>query len=160
MNIQNINCIAILDKTGEVLIKREYKDTDIATIFKKLKTENNELSIVGEDLVIYKNLQDIFLFISSGLETNDIFLYKALDAFYVALLKVLKSFPDKSSIMSKYDLVVLLIDNFVFEGILMEDDGEKLAESVLKRPFEGTEGMKIPKGFASIFTKGSKVFKK
>lgn len=160
MNIQNINCIAILDKAGNVLLKREYKPTNISIIFSKLKSENNDLSIVGEDLVVYKNLQDVFLFISSDIETNEIFLYKALDAFYVALLKVLHSFPDKNSIFSKYDMIVLLVDNFVYEGILMEDDGEKLAESMLKRPFEGTEGMKIPKGIGSIFAKGSKIFKR
>ncbi|KAM0674782.1 Golgi-to-ER vesicle coat component [Gurleya vavrai] len=160
MNIQNIHCIAILDKQGQVLIKREHVKEDIPLIYSKIKNENEDVSIIGEKLVVYKNLQDTILFISSGLETNEIFLYKALDAFYVSLLKILKSFPDRNNIISKYDQVVLLFDAFVFEGILVEDDSEKLIESVLKRPFEGTEGMKIPKGFAGIFTKGAKVFKK
>ncbi|KAM0688432.1 Golgi-to-ER vesicle coat component [Conglomerata obtusa] len=160
MNIQNIHCIAILDKNGEVLIKREHIKEDIPAIFTKLKSESNELSIIGEKLVVYKNLQDTFMFISSSLETNEIFMYKALDAFYVSLLKLLQSFPTRENVISKYDLVVMLIDAFVFEGILLEDDSDKLNEAMLKRPFEGTEGMKIPKGFVSMLSKGSKVFKK
>lgn len=87
-------------------------------------------------------------------DSNEIFMMKCLDSFYEALLKIINTFLDKENIIKNYDYVTLLIDAFLCEGIIMEDDVEKLVASVGKRTFEGTVGIKIPKNFISFIGKG------
>lgn len=160
MDIQNVHCLAILDKTGKVLLKREHKKEDIPLIFEKIKNEKEEITIINDRLVVYKNLDDTIIFISSDLETNEIFLSKILDVFYNSLICVTKSCADSQNIMEKYDLVILLLDSFLYEGIVIEDETEKLVAGIPNRPFESVEGMKIPSGFASMLSKAAKSMKK
>ncbi|EJW04655.1 hypothetical protein EDEG_01146 [Edhazardia aedis USNM 41457] len=155
MYIHNIECIAILDKACKTLIKREYAKTDIKAVFDHIKSEKDEITIMNDSLVVYKNLDDVIIFISSDININEILIHKALESFYSALVSVLKTVPSVSAINEKYDQIVLLLDSFVYQGILMEDDADKMAQNVLPRPFEGLEGMKIPKGFTSIFSKAT-----
>lgn len=159
MNIQNIHLLTIIDKSSKALITRSTKTFNLKEIHPKINNNEN-IALINENLVVYKNIEDICIILISDLNTNEIFLSKALDVFYAALLKILKSSVNKETIIKNYDLVVLLVDAFVYQGILIEDDVDKLVKEVGERSYEGLEGMKIPKGFASIFSKASSKFKK
>lgn len=154
MDIQNVNCFAILDKAGMPLISRIHKKVDLANIFSRIKNNKDDITLVDDELVIYKNLDDIIVVIVANSSSNEIFMLKCLDAFYAALLKIMNTYVDKETILKNYDFATLVVDAFVLEGIIMEDDAEKLIAAVGKRSFEGTEGMKIPKNFISFLGKG------
>lgn len=160
LNIQNVKSFVIFNENGIPIIKREYKPVDYSTVFSKIKNNRDEITIVGENLVMYKILENIYVVLITDLDVNEIMYMKCLDAYYAALLKVLKSSATVKTLTENYDYLVLLTDGFVFEGIVLEDDADKLVSLVEKRPFESLDGIKMTKGFASMFTKATKRFSK
>jgi hypothetical protein len=161
MDIHDIDGFVIVDDRGGILLQRTYKDKDkLPGILQRIRQENEEVLVYDDKVVIYKNVEDISLFLYSSLSTNEVFLEKCMETLYSSLLATLKSPLDRETILMKYDLVVLVVDSFVYEGVVIEDDTARLLEGIPHRPFEGLEGMQIPKGFVSLFHKASRAFKR
>ncbi|KAF7683280.1 Coatomer subunit zeta [Astathelohania contejeani] len=157
MNIYDLEGIAIMSRTGDVIFHKTFINENILNdIYSRIINERCEISFLEDHIVLYKMIEDVIILFYASCDVNEIFISKEFDIFYSALLRLFDTPITKDAVFSKYDQVILLVDNLVYEGIFIEDDSEALIKSIPKRNFEGLESMKIPKGFVSFFSRSKK----
>ncbi|WUR04037.1 coatomer subunit zeta [Vairimorpha necatrix] len=159
MNLIDVYALVISDFKGNSLIKKVFniENEKLEEIMKKCSTDRDPIFIFEDYLVFCKKEQDLICILVSNINNNEIFLGQAFEEFILALKQVLSKFT-KEKIHKKYDVIFLLVDIFVYEGIIAENKSEKMLELLPKRSFESTEGMKVPKGLASVINNASKNF--
>lgn len=73
--------------------------------------------------------------------------------------KIMKNGWTIERVETKYDMFVFLMNEFLFNGIILEDSTEKLTARLQKRTFESIGGIKVNKGLASMLNKAAKSMK-
>jgi hypothetical protein len=83
---------------------------------------------------LYKSTGDVFIyFVANSHLENEIMLFGFLNAFYDALVILLKNSLEKSVILDNLDLVLLAMDETIDDGIILEVDASNIAARVSKR---------------------------
>lgn len=159
MNILDVDALMIVDFRGNLLIKKIFnlRNELMDKIIKKCISEKDPLFLFENRLVFCTREQEIITILVSYGENNEIFLGDSFEQFNLALKTVLKK-CNNETIYKKYDVVFLLIDIFVYQGIIAENKCSKILDQLPKRSFEATDGMKVPKGIASVINNASKSF--
>lgn len=158
-DIIDIDCLAIADESGEILLQTNFNRKTSQSICKKAVLDYNEISIIDEKTVLTKRLDEIYVIIFASEDRNEILLAHYLQVFTDALFKIMKK-TTREYVFKKYDQICLLLSNFVYEGIVLVEDPNLLAGKVPIRSFEGLESMYIPQSFAAFFNKAKKTMKK
>ncbi|TBT98788.1 hypothetical protein CWI37_1598p0010 [Hamiltosporidium tvaerminnensis] len=158
LSVYDVQSITVLDEDGNIIIERNYSRTqcDVNTIYKKIISEKSDITIIEDMLVIYKIVNNIIIFICLDSEKNDIFAEKLLDVFYNSLNYIISGSVNKESIVSKYDLVLVLLNNFIDEGIVIETETDVLTSKIESRSFEELEGMQITGNVLSFLDSATK----
>ncbi|KAL0265694.1 UNVERIFIED_CONTAM: hypothetical protein PYX00_011408 [Menopon gallinae] len=156
IDIYDVEGLAIADEAGTALYHVTFSDFCPAALYRSAVQAQDEISIIDERLVLLHRLDEISVILYARDNRNEILLSRALEGFSAALQKVLKKCT-KLYVLKKYDLVCLLVREFVFNGVICERNTDALVKSVPVRSFEGLETMNIPQGFLSFFAdpKGS-----
>jgi hypothetical protein len=159
MNILDVDALIVVDFKGNLLIKKIFNlENDLMDkIIKKCTAEKDPIFLFENKLVLCTREQEIITILVSYGENNEIFLGNSFEQFNLALKTVLKK-CNKEVFHKKYDVVFLLIDVFVYQGMISENKCDKILEQLPKRSFEATDGMKVPKGLASVLNNASKSF--
>jgi len=135
---------------------------DVKGIEKKIhaKAKENEGPIVlcGEYIAVCKKLEDICIILYAQIEENEIVLASALDAFYSAVVKRIKGPLTQKSLNKHYDEVFLLLDAFIYKGLILTDSTEELCESVPKRTFESLNAVQMQSKLSSVLRSAQKSF--
>ncbi|TBT99901.1 hypothetical protein CWI39_1853p0010 [Hamiltosporidium magnivora] len=158
LSVYDVQSITVLDEDGNIIIERNYSRTqcDVNTIYKKIISEKSVITIIEDMLVIYKIVNNIIIFICLDSEKNDIFAEKLLDVFYNSLNYIISGSVNKESIVSKYDLVLVLLNNFIDEGMVIETETDVLTSKIESRSFEELEGMQITGNVLSFLDSATK----
>ncbi|KAK1350887.1 hypothetical protein CWI38_2142p0010 [Hamiltosporidium tvaerminnensis] len=158
LSVYDVQSITVLDEDGNIIIERNYSRTqcDVNTIYKKIISEKSDITIIEDMLVIYKIVNNIIIFICLDSEKNDIFAEKLLDVFYNSLNYIISGSVNKESIVSKYDLVLVLLNNFIDEGMVIETETDVLTSKIESRSFEELEGMQITGNVLSFLDSATK----
>lgn len=163
MNIstKDVSYLGIVDSTGRVYYDMNYDKVDTKDLLNDLS--NSPISIYKDKtlLNITKYSQDIpsiRILLLCRKDSNELFVNNAFENFVGALEKHVKTWT-VGRIESKFDLIVLLANEFVFNGIILEDVQEKLLNKIQKRTFESVSGIKVNKGFATVLNKTAKSMK-
>ncbi|KCZ76107.1 hypothetical protein H311_02901 [Anncaliia algerae PRA109] len=158
-DIIDIDCLAIVDESGEVLLQSNYTRGISKQICKKAVCDYAEISIIDEKLVLTKRLDEVYLVLFADQERNELLLNHYLQVFSEALFKLIKK-TTREYIFKKYDLICLLLGIFLHNGIVLEDNVDTLVHKVPIRSFEGLESMYIPQSFANFFSTAKSTIKK
>lgn len=159
MDIHDIQGIIVTDNQSKLLYQKRYIECDITeSITSAVFASNDPILIHNDKLVLHKKLDELCIILYAACDVNEILLNEVLSEFITAFCTVVKALT-VDSLWKKYDQVILLVDAFVYEGIILETQAKAMIDKIPKRSFEGVEGMKVPKGFASLLNKATKSFR-
>lgn len=150
-----------MDSYNRVLYELNYGNMDLSDLEEYL--EYNITLYKEHPLLVEKretkDSQTIFFVIIANKNSNEIFVHNALCSFLENCDKIMKNGWSMERFETKFDLFIQLTNQFLFKGIILEDNKEKLEERQLKRSFESIGGIKVNKGLASMLNKAAKSMK-
>ncbi|CCH60773.1 hypothetical protein TBLA_0D02700 [Henningerozyma blattae CBS 6284] len=104
------------------------------SLVKKTHKQDSEILIFENNLVIYKEYLDLTIYLIGSLDENEIILQQAFAAIRDSLDLILESGIDKKNIQEHYDMVLLIIDETIDNGIILETDSATIASRATKPP--------------------------
>ncbi|KAK0731789.1 Longin-like domain-containing protein [Lasiosphaeris hirsuta] len=104
----------------------------------KTAKQNGDILLYDSRIVLYKMESDVAIYVIGGLDDNEVLLYNVLLALRDSLHLLFKQSVDKRTIIENYDLVALLIDELVDEGIILETDPTIVVQRCSKAPSQDT----------------------
>jgi hypothetical protein len=153
MSLYTIKAIILLESSGERLVAKYYPspaDTAFANpssqeafeakLFNKTNRQNGEVVTFDGYTVVYKSRQDVIYYVVGSEDENELILLTTLNTLRDTLEILLSSDSpdsaiDQQRLLENLDFLLLVIDELVDGGILMETDPQVLAERVaLKGP--------------------------
>lgn len=158
LSLYTINAALILDNEGKRLYANYYQPIhpnvtndetfQISNPFSTLKSQQAfesglfgktfkakaSIIIFENQIVVYKVISDVIVYIVGDVNENEAMLYQVLTGLTEALDVVLKDSVHKKSIQENYDFVALAIDETIDDGIVLETDGNAIASRVSKTP--------------------------
>lgn len=157
MNLFDIEGLVIADGQGEILYRKTFGEDMTRMVVEKVLRDKESILIAADRLVLSKRLDDVFLVMYCPLDANEPFMGQVFEEFAAAFVEIVKT-PTRDRVWKKYDQIVLLVAGFVYEGIVICGKSEEMTGRLPKRNFEGVDGMKVPRGFASLLHKATKSF--
>lgn len=156
ISLYTISAVLILDNEGKRLFANYYQnsqqsnhDTQLNTIQQQLKFEsqlfskiykvNQDIILYDNHLITYKQSNDCILVVVAKLNENESLIYSVLTNLFEALSILLENTVDKSTILEKYDLVTLAIDETIDDGIIIEIDPAIIVSRVTNAPAASME---------------------
>eukprot|EP01096_Ripella_sp_DP13-Kostka_P012876 TRINITY_DN5467_c0_g1_i1.p1 TRINITY_DN5467_c0_g1~~TRINITY_DN5467_c0_g1_i1.p1 ORF type:complete len:179 (-),score=78.39 TRINITY_DN5467_c0_g1_i1:45-581(-) len=145
-----VTSIFLLDSEGSRITAKFYSG-DLQTleqqkeIEKKIfKASQTSTSSSGADVVMLDHHLGIFrvsngcLFaITGALDQNELMLEYVLEAFVTSVQAILRGQTDKRTILENLDYVILIIDELIDDGVILETEPDVLISRVSLRPSEG-----------------------
>ncbi|KAJ3131710.1 Coatomer subunit zeta-1 [Physocladia obscura] len=134
--------VIVLDSEGKRLLAKYYA-ADYPTLkeqrvfekalFDKTKKLNSEIVLLDNQVIVYRNSHDVFIYFVGTMDENELILMSTLQAFYEALSMLLAGQVEKRSILENADLVFLALDETIDDGIILESDSTQIAARVTKK---------------------------
>ncbi|KAJ3156143.1 Coatomer subunit zeta-1 [Geranomyces michiganensis] len=144
-SLYTTKAVIILDNEGKRLLSKYYQ-SEYATskeqkafeksLFDKTKKTTSEIIMFDNQIVVYKNSIDVFLYVLGSADENELILNHVLNSFYEALSLLLKGQVEKRVMMENFDLVALALDETVDGGIILESEPSLIASRVTKKSSE------------------------
>lgn len=145
LSLYTVSSCLILDNEGKRLYANYYKPAkNLQTtasqiefekkVFGKVNKLNQDILLFNSNLIAYKQINDVILIIVANLEENESMIYSVLAILIEALTILLDNTVDKLTILEKYDLVSLCIDEAIDDGIILEMDSRILVSRVTNPP--------------------------
>ncbi|KAI9102986.1 hypothetical protein K1719_023425 [Acacia pycnantha] len=138
-----IKNILILDSEGKRVAVKYYTDdwptNSSKLVFEKyvftktLKTNARaeaEITLLENNVIIYKFIQDLHFFVTGGDDENELILASVLQGFSDAIALLLRNNVDKREALENLDLILLCLDEIVDGGMMLETSGPIIAEKV------------------------------
>ncbi|KAL6122311.1 Coatomer [Nucleospora cyclopteri] len=162
MDIKDVSYFCITDSLKNIYYELNYENVDRTLLLSNL---TDEVSIVNDQTMFCvakstPTATNIYMILLCTRDANEIFVKNALDSFVECMDKIMKKQWSNERVETKFDLIVFLINEFLYNGIILEDNESKLYGRLQKRPFESVGGIKVNRGLASILNKAAKNVKK
>ncbi|KAL7663206.1 Coatomer subunit zeta [[Candida] zeylanoides] len=91
-------------------------------IFKKTYKQHQDVVLYDDRLITYKQSNDVLVVLVAPLSENESLMYSLTNNLVEALTILLDGSLDETSVLEKYDLVSLCIDETIDDGIILEID--------------------------------------
>lgn len=159
-DIKDVCAICIIDSSENILYSLNFSDVNLQHLAIFLKEDVTATICVYQDKTLFlERMNDIAVVLIGAKDSNELFLKRAFDCYLASLSKIIKNWSIER-IQEKYDQIILLSHEFVFDGIILVDESEDLSKNTMKRTFENLNVTKVNKGFASFLNKATKSFRK
>ncbi|KAJ6965825.1 coatomer subunit zeta-1 [Populus alba x Populus x berolinensis] len=89
-----------------------------------------EVTMLENNIVVYKFIQDLHFFVIGGEEENEVILATVLQGFFDAVGLLLRGNVEKREALEYLDLILLCIDEIVDGGIILETDANVIVGKV------------------------------
>ena len=145
--------ILILDNNGKPVYTKYYNGIEdikqqrelemkICQATSNLNVAHDEIDIfsINNYNIISKIYSDIAIFIGINEEDNECLMYNFLSIFENVLSNVLGNKITKEKIIDNYEQIVIIIDEMINEGIVMNTDGDSLEKILYLRGQAVTSG--------------------
>ncbi|KOM44403.1 hypothetical protein LR48_Vigan05g200800 [Vigna angularis] len=96
-----------------------------------------EITLLDNNVIIYKFVQDLHFFVTGGDHENEIILASVLQGFFDAVTLLLRNNVDKREALENLDLILLCLDEIVDGGMILETNGPLIAEKVTSHSMDG-----------------------
>lgn len=160
LSLYSIKAVFVLDGEGKRLVARYY-GTDFANeaaqqAFEKslfAKTHRVQLDVILFEgfTCVYRSFGDVFFYVIGASFENELVLVSVLDALYESVCIWFKDQFDALAILENLTIVLLLLDEMVDHGIILETSSEVLLQRVQLEP---QTSKKLAKAASSIVDKG------
>jgi len=137
-SLYTIKGICILDNDGERVLCK-YFDDSYATVkeqkafesslFQKTQRANAEIVMFEGITCVYKSNVDLFFYVFGSSNENELILASVLTALYESVSILLRDNVEKMNLFDKYAQVLLIVDELVDGGIIMETDATVLSKA-------------------------------
>jgi len=97
---------------------------------KTRKSTNGDVIIYDGHLVLYRQTLDLFFYIVSTPNENELVLSAGFSAFYDALSLLFRNQIEKRVLLDNLDVLLLTLDETFDDGIIMETDSTAIAARV------------------------------
>ncbi|EGV61213.1 Golgi-to-ER vesicle coat component [Yamadazyma tenuis] len=168
ISLYTITSCLILDKDGKRLYGKYYQTqtlhpelTTLAQqvefekkIFDKINRVNQDILLFNSNLVVYKQVNDVLLIIVANLDENESLIYQLLSNLNDSLNILLDNTLDKVTILEKYDMVSLCVDEAIDDGVILEIDSSVLVSRVTNPPSGASLGQDLNLNKIDISEKG------
>lgn len=144
ISLYTVSAVLILDNEGQRLYSKYYQtnspnsnNVELTTnqyknqsqqlkfeseIFKKINKIHQDIILFDNHLITYKQTNDIILILVTSINENESLIYSLTTNLNEALTILLDNTLDKQTILEKYDLISLGIDETIDDGIILEID--------------------------------------
>ncbi|WJX75173.1 hypothetical protein P8452_58728 [Trifolium repens] len=139
----SIKNILLLDSEGKRVAVKYFSDDwptnssklafEKFVFTKTLKTNARteaEITLLENNIIIYKFAQDLHFFVTGSDDENEIVLASVLQGFFDAVTLLLRNNVDKREALENLDLILLCLDEIVDGGMILETNGPLIAEKV------------------------------
>lgn len=147
ISLYTVTAALILDNHGARLYAKYYeanKSEQYASlsqqlnfeksIFGKINKMNQDIILYDNHLITYKQSNDVILVIVSKLNENESLIYSLTTNLFESLNILLDNALDKTTVLEKYDLVSLAIDEAIDDGIILEIEPAVIVSRVTNPP--------------------------
>ncbi|ODV67656.1 snare-like protein [Hyphopichia burtonii NRRL Y-1933] len=151
ISLYTVSAALILDNKGSRLYAKYYqtKENEIVSnpykslnqqlkfeeqLFSKINKVNQDIILYDNHLITYKQTNDVIIALVSSINENESLIYSLTNNLNEALSILLDNTLDKSTILEKYDLVSLCIDETIDDGIILEIDPSIIVSRVTNTP--------------------------
>ena len=104
-------------------------------LIKKTKLTNArsdaEVVLIGGNIAMYTNSSDCYFYVVGSSDSNELILGTVLDTLLDSVGTLLKESIDKHSLLNNLELILLVMDEIIDNGIIFELDPYKVANRVL-----------------------------
>jgi len=90
-----------------------------------------EVVLVGSNVAMYTNSSDCYFYVVGSSDSNELILGTVLDTLLDSVGTLLKESIDKHSLLNNLELILLVMDEIVDNGVIFETDPYKVANRVL-----------------------------
>eukprot|EP00700_Malawimonas_jakobiformis_P001657 EC722037.1.p1 GENE.EC722037.1~~EC722037.1.p1 ORF type:complete len:185 (+),score=26.00 EC722037.1:35-556(+) len=146
MSLKSVKHLILSDLEGHRILSKYFSD-DLPTrsaqeqyekqLFEKTQKtaarDEAEIILYSGFISVYKQVSDVWVYVSGGVDENEILLYFILSSVLDALTEIGKGSFDKQTLMDNMDMVFLAIDELLDSGIMMDTDGVAVASRVQVR---------------------------
>lgn len=142
--LYQVTLVLLLDNEGHRLFAKYYHDEDHAslaqqrkfeqTLFPKINKVNEDILLYDNHLVAYKQVNDVLVVVVAKINENESLIYSVCANLTEALTILLDNSLDKNTVVEKYDMVSLAIDETVDDGIIIEIDPAIIVSRVTNPP--------------------------
>lgn len=123
-----------IDSPSQAYKTPQQQATFEKAIYGKINKEHQDIVLYDNHLVTYKQTNDVILVIVGALNENESMLYSLTNNVNEALTILLENSLDKATVLQKYDMVCLCIDETIDDGIILEIDPAIIVSRVTKPP--------------------------
>lgn len=148
ISLYTITSCLILDNEGKRLYANYFQTDNLHPEFKSLNQQldfekkvfgkinklNQDILLFNSHLICYKQTNDAIIIIVGNLDENEALVFSLLSNLNDALKILLDNTFDKLTILDKYDLVSLCIDETIDDGIILEIDSAVIVSRVTNAP--------------------------
>lgn len=141
-----MKAIVILDNDGRRILSRYYSNnfqllkdqqTFEEKLFSKTHKANTEIVMLEGVTAVYKNNVDLFFYVIGTQTENELLLLNVLNGLYETLNQILKRNIEKQGLFEHMETVMLLLDELVDGGIVMETDSAILLQRIAVKVDDG-----------------------
>lgn len=104
------------------------------SVFSKINKVHQDILLYDNHLVTYRQRNDVVLIIVAKINENESLIYSLMSNLWDALSTLLDMTVDKSTVLDKYDMVSLAIDETIDDGIIIEMDSDIIISRVTNPP--------------------------
>eukprot|EP00048_Salpingoeca_helianthica_P015070 m.224883 g.224883 ORF g.224883 m.224883 type:complete len:179 (+) comp16572_c0_seq1:86-622(+) len=137
-SLSTIKGICILDNDGQRLVCKYFDETYPSVkeqkifeknLFQKTHRANSEIIMFEGITCVYRSNIDVFFYVFGSSNENELILANVLSSLYEAVSIIVKDSVEKATLFDHMDGVLLILDELVDNGIIMETDPTVLAKS-------------------------------
>lgn len=104
------------------------------SVFSKINKIHQDVLLLDNHLITYKQSNDIVLVIVAKINENESLIYSLVSNLFESLNILLDNTIDKSTVLKKYDMVSLAIDETIDDGIIIEIEPAIIVSRVTNPP--------------------------
>ena len=138
--LETVKALIILDNNGDRIVSRYFNDLPHATykeqrtfeekIFKKTKKTDSEIILLDHMTVVYRSSIDVMFYVIGSVNENELMLMGILNTLFESLNLVLKKNLEKKAIITNLNVVLMILDEVVDNGVILECDSTHVAQRV------------------------------
>ncbi|EIE23550.1 zeta-cop, subunit of COP-I complex [Coccomyxa subellipsoidea C-169] len=110
-----------------------YEKSVFAKTNRTLARGEAEITMFDDVIVVYKFIGDLMFFVTGSQDENELILCQVLQGFYESISLLLRSAVEKKTVLENLDLVLLVMDETVDGGLILETDPATIASRVAMR---------------------------
>ncbi|XP_032890869.1 coatomer subunit zeta-2 [Amblyraja radiata] len=99
-------------------------------IFSKTHKNDSEIAFLEGLTVIYKNCVDLYFYIVGSPHENELMLMSVLNCLFESVSQMLRKNVEKKSLMDNMDGLLLITDEIVDGGVILESDPHQVIQKV------------------------------